>query len=84
MKRFRQEFEMETTCKKVGTAFKRFAKRYPKAWEVWGEVFEGMYEQGLEHTGERDETYGGWSLWLYVEDNEVYMAIVLTDEGQQL
>ena len=38
---FRQEFEMVADCKKKATTmFRRFEKKYPEAWCVWGEMFE--------------------------------------------
>ena len=78
---FRQEFEMSTNCKKAETMFKRFAKKFPRAWEVWGGMFEYMLENGEEH-----EECPGWSLWLYVDEQfeTHYMAIVLTDKAQEL
>ena len=78
---FRQEFEMSTNCKKVKTMFNRFSKKYSEAWEVWGEMFEYMLENGIEHM---EET--GWSLWLCVDKdfNQHYMAVVLTDECQKI
>ena len=78
---FRQTFESNTECKNVKTMFNRFAKKYPRAWEVWGGMFEYMLEKGEEH-----EEDPGWSLWLYVDEQfgTHYMAIVLTDECQKL
>ena len=78
---FRQCFEMETDCKKAETMFKRFSKKYPEAWEVWGEIFQWMLENGMEHY----EDYG-WALWLYIDEQfgTHYMAIVLTDECQKI
>lgn len=79
--KFRQEFEMITDCKKATTMFKRFSVRYPEAWKVWGEMFEYMLENGIEH---EEET--GWSLWLFVDEQlgTHYMAIVLTDECKKI
>lgn len=79
---FRQEFEMCTNCKKVKTMFNRFSKKYSEAWEVWGEMFEYMLENGIEHM---EENFG-WSLWLCVDKdfNHHYMAVVLTDECQKI
>ena len=79
MERFRQCFEMAAECKKVTTMFNRFSKKYPEAWEVWGEVFEYMLENELEHYGD-----DGWTLWLYDDDDTHYMAIVLTDKAQEI
>lgn len=78
---FRQCFEMETDCKKASTVFNRFAKKYPEAWEIWGEEFQYMLEQGEEH-----EQGNGWALWLYIDEQfgTHYMAIVLTDESQKI
>lgn len=78
---FRQSFEMSAACKSVKTLFNRFAKKYPAAWEVWGEMFDYMLEKGEEH-----EEAPGWSLWLYVDEqfSSHYMAIVLTDECQKI
>ena len=79
---FRQEFEMSVECKKATTMFRRFAKKHRAAWNVWGEVFEYMLENNLEHM-EEEKT---WSLWLYA-DSELgthYMSIVLLDEGQKI
>lgn len=86
MTKFRQDFELETNCKNVETAFNRFAKKYSKAWEVWGEMFEYMNENGLEHQEEIDKENGGWSLWLYQDEQfgTYYLAIVLTSEEQKL
>lgn len=79
--KFRQEFEMTANCKKVTTLFNRFSVRYPEAWKVWGEMFEYMLENGIEH-----EEEPGWSLWLYVDEQfgTHYMAIVLSDECQKI
>lgn len=79
MESFRQCFEMTAECKKITTMFSRFSKRYPKAWEVWGDAFEYMSENGLEHFGDV-----GWTLWLYDDMDTRYMAIVLTDEDQRI
>lgn len=81
MERFRQCFEMETDCAKAKTMFKRFEKKYPDAWAVWGEMFECMLESGKEH-----EEESGWALWLYTDEQfgTHYMAIVLTDAGQKI
>lgn len=78
---FRQCFELTENCKKPQTMFKRFAKKFPKAWEVWGELFEYMLENGLESQGEN-----GWQLWLYTDEqfSTHYMAIVLTDPVQEI
>ena len=76
---FRQEFEISTDCKKTETLFKRFSKKFPKAWEVWGDLFRWMLETGKEHYEDI-----GWSLWLYVDDETHYKAIVLTDKAQEL
>ena len=78
---FRQCFEMNADCKNPQTMFSRFAKKYPDAWDVWGETFEYMLENGLESQGE-----DGWHLWLYIDEqfNAHYMAIVLTDPGQKI
>ena len=77
---FRQNFEMQTNCKTVRTMFKRFARKYPRAWSVWGELFEYMFEHNIEHMEE-----AGWCLWLYWDMEDVqYMAIVLTDKAQEL
>lgn len=79
---FRQEFEVSIDCKKATTMFKRFAKKYPEAWSVWGEMFEYMLENNIGHIGEKNE----WSIWLYVDEDlgTHYMAIVLLDEGQKI
>jgi hypothetical protein len=81
MKKFRQEFEMTTDCKKVETMFNRFSQKNPEAWDVWGGMFEYMLENGKEHCEEE-----GWSLWLYIDEQfgTHYMAIVLTDERQKI
>lgn len=78
---FRQEFELSATCKKVQTIFTRFKKKFPAVWEVWGELFECMYNNGQEHCEDI-----GWSLWLYIDEQfgTHYMAVVLTDEAQKL
>lgn len=83
MTTFRQCFELAADCKKASTMFNRFEKKYPEAWEIWGETFEYMLENGKDHLEERD---GGWSLWLYVDEQlgTHYMAIVLTDEVQKI
>lgn len=82
---FRQDFEMIVDCKKVATMFNRFAKKYPEAWEVWGEMFNYMLENGIEHE-EETENGKGWSLWLDIDEqfNTHYMAIILTDENQKI
>lgn len=82
---FRQDFEMTADCKKVETMFTRFSKKYPEAWEVWGEMFKYMLENDIEHE-EETENGKGWSLWLYVDEqfNTHYMAIVLTDQCQKI
>lgn len=82
-KTFRQCFELETECKSAKTALKRFAKKYPAAWEVWGEMLEYMLTNGIEH---EEEKACGWSLWLYVDEQigTHYLAIVLTDEAQRI
>lgn len=81
MARFRQEFEMSARCVKATTMFNRFAKKYPEAWAVWGELFEYMLANNQEHESEE-----GWSLWLYPDEQSGchYMAIVLTDECQKI
>lgn len=82
---FRQNFEMTTDCKKVQTMFTRFSKKYPNAWEAWGEMFEYMLENNLDHV-EEVENGKGWSLWLDSDEqfDTKYMAIVLTDECQRI
>lgn len=79
---FRQEFEISTDCKKATTMFRRFEKKYPEAWNVWGEMFEYMLENNIEHMEEKNE----WSLWLYVDEDlgTHYMTIVLLDVGQKI
>lgn len=79
---FRQEFEISTDCKKSTTMFRRFEKKYPEAWNVWGEMFEYMLENNIEHMEEKNE----WSLWLYVDEDlgTHYMTIVLLDVGQKI
>ena len=80
---FRQTFELEADCKKAETMFNRFAKKYPDAWYVWGEMFEYMLSNGIEHEEEREQ---GWALWLYIDEHfgTHYMAIVLTNEEQKI
>ena len=80
---FRQSIELKTECKHAKTALKRFAKKYPAAWEVWGEMFESMLENGIEHEKEKA---CGWSMWLNVDEQigPHYPAIVLTDEAQRI
>lgn len=79
---FRQEFEISTDGKKSTTMFRRFEKKYPEAWNVWGEMFEYMLENNIEHMEEKNE----WSLWLYVDEDlgTHYMTIVLLDVGQKI
>ena len=86
MERFRENFELETSCKNVETAFRRFEKKFGKAWEVWGETLVYMAENGIAHMEEIDKDFGGWSLWLYQDEQFewYYIAIVLTDETQKL
>ena len=83
---FRQEFELGTNCKSIKTAFKRFEKEFPAAWEIWGELFEYMAENDYDHQAEIDKEFGGWSLWLDQDEQFgwYYMAIVLTDEAQKI
>lgn len=79
--KFRQCFEMTADCKNSKTMFNRFAKKFPDAWDVWGEMFEYMAEHGKEH-----EEENGWCLWLYLDEQfgTNYMAIVLTDVNQKI
>lgn len=78
---FRQCFELTENCKKPQTMFRRFAKKHPQAWEVWGELFEYMLANELDSMGEK-----GWQLWLQTdEDSQThYMSIVLTDPQQRI
>lgn len=78
---FRQYFETTEDCKKPQTMFKRFAKKFPEAWEVWGELFEYMLDNGIQH-----EEESGWALWLDIDEqfSTHYMAIVLTDPAQEI
>lgn len=79
---FRQEFEMETDCKKVKTVFNRFKKKYPAAWEIWGETLEYMGENNIEHIEEKNN----YSLWVYSDEDfgTHYIAIILLDECQKI
>lgn len=79
---FKQEFEISIDCKKSATMFRRFENKYPEAWNVWGETFEYMLENNIEHMEEKNE----WSLWLYIDEElgTHYMAIVLLDESQKI
>lgn len=82
MERFRQEFEISADCKKSTTMFRRFEKKYPEAWNVWGEMFKYMLENNIEHMEEKKE----WSLWLYINEdtNSHYMAVVLMDKEHKI
>ena len=75
----RQSFEFSTTCKKVSTLFERFEKAFPEVWEIWGDLFLYMNEKNIDHLEE-----DGWALWLYIDMdfNSHYMAVVLTSEEQ--
>ena len=78
---FRQCFELTENCKKPQTMFRRFEKKYPKAWEVWGGLFEYMLANELDSMGEK-----GWQLWLQTDEEARthYMSIVLTDPQQRI
>lgn len=49
---FRQNFELDTQCKNTNTLFKRFSNKFPRAWEVWDEMFIYMKENNLDHVEE--------------------------------
>lgn len=82
-KTFRQSFELEADCKRAQTMLDRFARKYPEAWYVWGEMFQYMLEHGEEHEEDKEQ---GWSLWLYADEQfgTHYMALVITNEEQKI
>lgn len=77
------EAEMETTCKKVGTAINRFFKKYPEL-EYWKEMFEYMAENNIEQENDcwfdsvnkiRNNDWR-YALHLIHEENYTYMAVI--------
>lgn len=85
MKRI-QEFEFETTCKNLETALKRFQKKYPKCFEIWGEQLEYMARNGQEV--DKAITECGYCLNVNVDYGFggyfFYFDVQIYDEGQRI
>lgn len=85
MKRI-QEFEYQTTCKNLETALKRFQKKYPKCFEIWGELVEYMARNGQEVDNAITEC--GYCINVNVDEccgeSFYYFDVQIYDEGQRI
>ena len=79
MKRF-QEVAFETDCKNLKTALKRFEKKHPNVFEVWGEHFEYMIQNGQIYDDAKNDA--GYVLWAIQDDDHYYFCFIAFAEYQ--
>ena len=79
MKRL-QEIEFETDCKKLTTALRRFQKKYPEVYNVWGEFLKWMIETGQEKDDGRESA--GYFARAIEDDGHYYFCLIFYNEQQ--
>lgn len=73
--------DMETNCKHLETALRRFMKQYP-GHEEWQECFQWMYDNNVEFYSDNvfaDGTYNAqwlYALHLIADTNYYYIALI--------
>lgn len=75
-----QEIEFETDCKNLSTALRRFGKKYPEAFEVWGEHFAWMIENGQQLDDCKESC--GYVVWAIQDEEHFYFCFIAFDESQ--
>lgn len=78
-------YEMVTECKSYETAMRRFAKKYPEAYEVWSEQFDWMHENGKDFDSDNIMADGSrnndWSWALHLDEDEGSYYICVIERG---